>query len=369
MKEKKLKTTDLITKSRTEKRSVCYLFRKQDPGFHSIETVFSAVIPEVAKQVETTVRYLPHASGMTGVLKNLLFFRKRKGCLYHITGQDYYMVLRTGRHTVMTIHDTGSALTGSRLKRLVVGFFWFRLPARIAGRITVISGFSLRELAALMPFAARKTVVVYNPADPRLVFSPKPFNARRPVILLVGTKPNKNLERIIPALKGIVCDVVVIGKPTSLQETLFMQCGFAARRSGRRGQDEAPRPADGEGNSWESFQGLPYEGVVELYGRCDLVCFASTYEGFGLPVLEAQATGRAVVTSRTASMPEVAGEGACLVDPFSIPSIREGVIRVIGDAAYRERLIQKGSENLERFSVAKTVAGYLEVYKTLAAEQ
>ena len=83
--------------------------------------------------------------------------------------------------------------------------------------------------------------------------------------------------------------------------------------------------------------------VVRAYQECDLVLFASTYEGFGLPIVEAQAVGRPVITSDILSMPEVAGGAARLVDPFSVPAIRGAVLELIPEPgttarAYRSRI-------------------------------
>ena len=74
------------------------------------------------------------------------------------------------------------------------------------------------------------------------------------------------------------------------------------------------------GVSYENHVDLPRAAVVEQYERCDLLAFASVYEGFGLPIVEAQAVGRPVVTSDLWSMPEVAGGAACLVDPGAVRS-------------------------------------------------
>jgi len=105
---------------------------------------------------------------------------------------------------------------------------------------------------------------------------------------------------------------------------------------------------------------------LAAYRECDLVVFASSYEGFGLPILEANATGRPVVTSNVCSMPEVAGGAACLVDPFDVASIRAGVNRVLSDPAYRESLIVAGFENAKRFGAARIARAYADVYTNLA---
>jgi glycosyltransferase involved in cell wall biosynthesis len=65
-------------------------------------------------------------------------------------------------------------------------------------------------------------------------------------------------------------------------------------------------------------------------------------------------------------MPEVAGKGACLVDPFDVQSIRQGIVRVISDAAYREQLIEEGRRNRERFSLETVARQYITLYQRVA---
>src|SRR5262249_49098549 len=105
------------------------------------------------------------------------------------------------------------------------------------------------------------------------------------------------------------------------------------------------------------------------YHEADVVLFASTYEGFGLPILEAQATGRPVVTSNLHSLPEVAGPAACLVDPFDVASIHAGVLRVLSEPLYRENLISAGFENVKRFTAQKIAAKYAALYESILANQ
>ena len=97
-----------------------------------------------------------------------------------------------------------------------------------------------------------------------------------------------------------------------------------------------------------------------------MISFCSLLEGFGLPILEAQATGRPVITSNLSSMPEVAGNGALLVDPYDVNAIRKGILRIIQDGALRENLIVKGLENVKRFSPQKVADAYVELYRLIA---
>ena len=107
--------------------------------------------------------------------------------------------------------------------------------------------------------------------------------------------------------------------------------------------------------------------MVEKYRNCDVVCFVSTYEGFGMPIVEAQSVGRVVLTSNISSMPEVAGNAACLVDPFSIGEIRRGLDQIINDSVYRDDLVKKGFENCARFDPKQIATQYYDLYKEIVA--
>ena len=84
-----------------------------------------------------------------------------------------------------------------------------------------------------------------------------------------------------------------------------------------------------------------------------------------MPIVESQTVGRAVVTSNCTSMPEVAGDGAALVDPFSVASIRKGVLQVIEDHDYRNRLIELGKLNCRRFTPDAIACQYLKIYQSI----
>jgi glycosyltransferase involved in cell wall biosynthesis len=84
-----------------------------------------------------------------------------------------------------------------------------------------------------------------------------------------------------------------------------------------------------------------------------------------MPILEAQATGRVVVTSDRFSMPEVAGDGALLANPESIPSIREAIIRIIQDRSLRDQLIENGTKNIQRFRGDVIALQFEDLYRSL----
>jgi glycosyltransferase involved in cell wall biosynthesis len=185
--------------------------------------------------------------------------------------------------------------------------------------------------------------VIYCSVSEEFKHVPKSFNVENPRILQIGTRVNKNLERVVEALEGIKCELSIIGRLSSRQCELLIEKNLKYS------------------NSFD----LTREQLVQHYQNCDVVVFASTYEGFGLPIVEANAVGRPVVTSNLWSMPEIAGDAACLVDPFEVESIRAGVRRVLEDETYRNALVRTGLENAKRFQVKTIAEQYANLYRTI----
>ncbi|MCX7856226.1 MAG: glycosyltransferase family 4 protein, partial [Anaerolineae bacterium] len=112
---------------------------------------------------------------------------------------------------------------------------------------------------------------------------------------------------------------------------------------------------------------VPRGEVAGLYHRALALVFPSLYEGFGLPVLEAQACGTPVLTSSVSALPEAAGDGALLVDPYDVEAIAEGLHRLLTDKTLRETLRERGREHAARFSWPRTAAETVAVYQEVIA--
>ena len=108
------------------------------------------------------------------------------------------------------------------------------------------------------------------------------------------------------------------------------------------------------------------EALPALYRNARFFCFPSLFEGFGLPILEAQSYGVPVMTANNSSLPEIAGDAAILVDPTDVDAIADAMLRLSQDEALRQRLIEAGYQNVKRFSWVKAAQETLAVLKAAA---
>ena len=334
--------TDISRKSEIR---VIYYHRNPRGGQFSIERLFRdirAALPEGICASVAVCRF--SGSGIWSRVWNIFEAFARQGDVNHITGDIHYVaLLLRGSRTVLTIHDLATAHRLHGWRRRVFVFLWLQLPAARVAAITTISETTRRDLIQIASIDSKKIRVIHNCVSSDFNPVPALFNCAHPRILQVGTGTNKNLERVVLALAGIPCHLRIIGSLSTDQVVALETAGV----------------------SYSSSAGLPDSQIVVEYSEADMIVFASTSEGFGLPIIEAQATGRPVVTSNISSMPEVAGLGACLVDPFDPGSIRSGILKLIHDTAYREELITQGFLNVERFRAREISRQYADLYAQL----
>lgn len=114
---------------------------------------------------------------------------------------------------------------------------------------------------------------------------------------------------------------------------------------------------------------VPTEDLVLVMNGAEMLLFASFYEGFGLPILEAQLCGIPVITSNISSMPEVAGNGAILVEPKSVDSIKEAIMEISLNASLKKKLIAEGFNNVKRFTLKSMAQQAMVVYQQVLKDR
>lgn len=327
---------------------VSFFFRASRAGAFSIEALFDTILTHLPQNIPWQKCFVPYAGIKPKALaENVIYSQKQGTSVNHITGDVHYVAIGLPKsRTILTIHDLRPLERGSLLKRRLIKWWWFSLPVKRVRYVTVISEATKQELLKHVKVNPEKVIVIPNCLSSAFSFMPKAFNRECPRILHLGTKENKNLERLIPALKGLSCHLRIIGKLSMEQKALLEQNQI----------------------TYSNVYSLSSEEVVKEYSQADIVSFVSLYEGFGMPIIEAQATGRPVITSNCSSMPEVGGEAALYVDPYSIEEIRSGILRLINEPDLREALIQRGLENVKRFSAREVAAQYAALYHKVAEE-
>jgi glycosyltransferase involved in cell wall biosynthesis len=109
--------------------------------------------------------------------------------------------------------------------------------------------------------------------------------------------------------------------------------------------------------------------MLPIFNCSTIIVLPSYREGLPKVLIEAAAVGRPVVTSTLYSMPEVAGNAACLVDPYSVSSIRAGILKVINEPEYRAALVREGFINVERFRVELIAEKYANLYRNMLSSK
>jgi glycosyltransferase involved in cell wall biosynthesis len=325
---------------------VIHLHRRPFPGSFSIEGLFDSLRWEMTQQgIDIEQKIAPrYSKGLFNRIMNVRWASTLRADVLHITGDIHYVAQGLiPQRTLLTIHDIVRLEQLKGIRRILMQEMWFRRPLHRCGTVTVISEETRRKLLARFPFADAKMHVIPDCVDTAFQDEAKNHWPETAEVLLIGTKANKNLPRTLEAMKGLPVRIHVIGRLDSELRSLFQATAIPFR------------------NSCD----LSSEQMRRAYADADFLCFASLAEGFGMPILEAQGMKRPVITSNCSSMPEVAGEGAILVDPTSAESIRDGAIRMIRHAELREALIQKGSENIQRFHPSKIAGRYIDLYQRI----
>jgi glycosyltransferase involved in cell wall biosynthesis len=322
---------------------VALIFRAQGV-FFSIEQLFVQIAEAMPAGVWTAVEMAPRGgTSVRALCANLLWAARIKGSdILHITGDIHYVALSLRPNpVVLTLHDLRFYEESTGLRRAIFWWFWIYLPCLWASRITVISDFTRNRLLDACSIRASKVRVIPCCVAPHFIRKDRDWPLGRPRLLQIGTTSNKNLVRVVEACEGLDVHLIVVGHLTERDRHLLSSSD----------------------TQWEAYQDLMPHQVADLYAASDLIIFVSTYEGFGLPILEAQAVGRPVITSNISPMSEVAGEGALKVDPFDVDSIRNGLQRLLAHPKLRNELVEKGFENVKQYSATAIAAQYADVYR------
>ncbi len=324
---------------------IVYFRRKPLPIHKSIEFIFESLAVSI-NQIFSVVSYefTHYSKGIWNRVKITLEARRHQGDINHITGDIHFAaILLDKRKTILTIHDCAMLDNSKGIKHQLLKLFWFTIPLKKCAYLTVVSQSTKQELLKYVDYPEDRIRVVPVAVSNQFVFSQKVFDTNKPVILQYCTTPNKNALRVIKAVSNVSCKLILVGKLTE-----ELQAELSATKI-----------------DYNHYFDISLTELILLYQQCDILSFVSTYEGFGMPIIEAQAVGRPVITSNILSMPEVSGGAAALVDPYNVEEIKQGILQIIENRAYRETLVRNGLINSKRYNGNHIADLYLAIYKEM----
>ena len=297
-----------------------------------------------------------------------LDLRRERIDLFH--APHYVLPPLTPCRSIVTIHDCIHLRFPQYLpNRLAYGYarasLW--IATHRSSRVLTVSEASKRDILKYFHVPDAKIDVIYNAIDERFGEPPDDEEVARvreryqlndPFVLYAGNiKPHKNLERLIEAFhdlrKGDLEHVklLIIGDEISKYATLRRAVHHYKLHKHVR-----------------FFGFVPDKTLAVLYRLASVFVFPSLYEGFGLPPLEAMASGTPVITSNVSSLPEVVGDAALLIDPYDAAAIAAAMRRVLTEPTLREDLRQRGLQRVREFSWERSVRRVREIYGEVLAE-
>ena len=326
------------------KKEVILVYRKQFPHTFSIEFIFDNVLASVSQVIQIKKYTLPRFSNsFFNRIINIAAMLRLRHKIVHVTGDVHYAILGAWfDYRILTIHDLAFMRQNNGIKRSILKWFYITIPVKFAHRVTVISDATKTDLLSYVTVDPQKIKVIPDFISAIYQFVPnRKFNTDRPRILQIGTAFNKNIDRLAEAMAGISCTLMIIGDLSEEQKATLKKFRI----------------------NFTNKVDLTEQAIYQEYAKADLLAFVSTIEGFGMPIIEAQACGLPVITSNCSAMPEVAGDAALLINPLDIASIKNGILELISNETLRNELIQKGFANVKRFSKEKVVAQYKLLYE------
>ncbi len=348
-----------ITRSHPEHTFLFFFDRRYDPGF-----IFSENIQPVVLRPPARHPWLWHL-WFQYRLKHYL--RKHPADL--LFSPDGFLPLGTNIPAIPVIHDLNFMHYPEELPKSVSRYYrrYFPRFAAEASRIITVSGFSKKDIAARFQVPPGKISVAWNGVHE--VFSPLPEEGREkvrkeftegfPYFVHIGSLlPRKNIPRLLRAFEQFRDSspkrykLVIAGRPMfgtdEISKTL---------RSMKHARDVIIR------------EGLSRRETHRILASAEALVFASYFEGFGIPLAEAMACRVSVIAARATAIPEVCGDAALYVDPFSVESISGAMLQLSQNKKLREELIEKGEKRVTLFNWDHTAAKVWDVIEQTIKEK
>ncbi len=321
-----------------------HLFLRKPYNFenHSVEKLFKTIAKDKDCNLNFEFLVCPfHSNGFFKRIYNCFWAFWNQGEINHISGDINFISLFLNKNkTINTFLDCYSLRRLSGLKRIIYKYFWFYLPIKNSKYVTTISNFSKKELKKFININKKIHVVSAFLPDGNYKINRK---IKKNKILIIGTTKNKNLDRILISIKDIKMETIIIGKINKNQVKYLIENQI----------------------KYKNYINISEAKLINCYNQARVLLFPSLYEGFGLPIIEAQRMSVPVITSNISPMKEIANKSAILVNPKDINDIRKKLNKICFDSKLRKTIIKKGYINSLNFNPKVFKKQYFDLYEKI----
>jgi len=267
---------------------------------------------------------------------------------------DGFLSLNSSFKCLPVIHDLNFAHNPQDLAKSHAWFYnrYFPKYADKATRIATVSEFSKQDIVTQYGIDPSKIDVVYNGVSERFTSLTKEkkedvkkkWSTDVPYFIYVGSiHQRKNIERMLKAFDAFKNGSGLHNKFVLVGNKKWWTSGMEQTLNGMQFKNDV------------IFTGrVSDEDLNDLMGAAEANVYVSTFEGFGIPIIEAFQSGVPVITSNTTSMPEIAGDAALVVNPLEVDAISEAMLQLTSNEKLREKLIVKGKTQASQFTWQRT---------------
>lgn len=325
-------------------KDIVIILRNKTQGQNSIEEIAQ----RINKCLQVEIISLPYkSSSIIGILKNIIFIRKIKTKVYHIISPtEAYILPFIKGIKIATFHDLGTMIASRNFIYKIAKIIFYILPAAFfSDFITFVSNETLKEFLKLTKFKKKdKFRVIHNFVAQDFFTQQNQRNKanKKFTILHIGTASRKNLEKVIKACRNLDIQLNIVGILSEKQRNLLTKYNI----------------------DYKNEYDISTKQIIENYINCDIVTFPSSYEGFGLPVIEANALGKPVIAGDIPVLHEIADNSAIYVNPAISNEIRDAILKLKNNSTFYNRMSYLGLKNSKRFTSEVLVNEYKKLYNT-----
>ena len=321
-----------------------FIRKKATNNHYSVER-FADSLKKITNQKDLNINILRCPVISKGFFRRvylILWSYFNQGDLNHILGDiNYISILMEKKKTINTFSDCRLLDHFDGIKHFIYKLLWFELPIKNSKSITYISRFTKLQIEKKLKYKINNSEVIPVPLVDNLLF--RINNNKKKNVLIIGTSEHKNIKNMIIGVKDLDINLTIIGE---LSQELKSFC---------------------KSNKifYKNLIDIKNFKMRKVLAQNDILLMTSKYEGFGMPIIEAQASGMAVITSNLEPMKTVVGKNGLVVNPNKPIEIKKIVKKLLYNKNYFLKILRKGKFNSSKYSSNLINKYYIKLYYKL----